>query len=251
MHNYAGKEPSIPQKPQLLTHDKLQAEFSRLLLRIRRLLSQSPNSKNNLENCKEYCIYLKASDNAKAPLFTQEKRSEINNCRDFREFFEIVSQHLSWDEHSILTEIINECDSDEAKEEISEYKKKMALCKALEIINSTEINPPPEFEKFCVIIDQSYKKLTTEKYEEIKKFIFDNLDTHRYVTNEYIRVLFGCLHLEWHVTTQAIPHMIKTACQQQAVFKNNSYVFMQIGKEIIFDVYAKRKLPVSKFTSRL
>ena len=185
---------------------------------------------------------MKASDSSNVPLFSQERRTEINKCRDFRQLFEIMNHHLSWDEHSILSQIIDECGSDEAEEEFDKYKKKMAVFKALEIISSAESSPPPGFEKFCVIIDKPYIKLTVEKYEEIKKFIFENLDTHRYVANEYIRVLYDSLHLEWHVTTQAVPHMIIMAHKQQAFFKENFYVFMQIGKIVIINVHAKLTL---------
>ena len=60
------------------------------------------------------------------------------------------------------------------------------------------------------------------------------------MTNGYIRVLFDSLHLEWHVTIQAIPNLIKMAYEQQAVFKENCYVFMKIGKEIIIDTHTQR-----------
>ena len=209
-------------------------------MRIRRILSESPNWKNNLEACKEICMYLKASDNTSASLFSPEKASEINNCSDFRQFFKIVNQHLSWDEHSILTEIINECGSDEAEQEFNKYKKKMAISKALEIISSTESKPPAGFEKFCVIIDKPYKQLSAEKYEEIKAFIFSNLDVYRHVTDGYIRVLFDSLHIEWHVTMQAIPHMIKMAHERRAFFIKNSFVFMEIGKEVVINVCAEQ-----------
>jgi len=228
------------QKQPLLNNDLLRAEFSRLIMAIRRILSECPNWEKNLEACKELCVYLKASDNASVPLFSTEKVSEINNCRDFKELFGIVNQHLSWDEHFILTEIIDECGSDEAEQEFIKYKRKMAVSKALEIISSTESIPPPGFEKFCVIIDQPYKRLTTEKYKETKAFIFNNLDTHRYVTNGYIRVLFDSLHLEWHVTIQAIPHMIKMAHEQRKFFKSNFFVFLQIGKEVIINMHTKK-----------
>ena len=198
-----------------------------------------------MEACKELCIYWKASDNANIPLFNTEKKSEIDNCKDFRELFEIVSQHVSWDEHSILTQIIDECDSDEAKQEFTKYKRKRAISKSLEIISSTESHPPPGFEKFCVIIDKPYMQLTVEKYEETKEFIFKNLDTNRYCTNAYIRVLFDSLHLEWHVTTQATPHMIKIALKRKTFFEENHFVFMKIGNEVIIDMHTEHILAVS------
>ena len=226
-----------PQRSSLLSFDQLRAEFSRLLMRIRRMLSQSPNQEDNLEACKELCIYLKASNNANIPLFSPEKVLEINNCSNFKQLFEIISQHLSWDEYSILAEIINECGSDEAQQEFKKYKRKMAIFKALEIISSTESSPPPGFEKFCVIIDKPYIQLTVEKYEEIKQFIFSYLDVRKYVTTGYIRVLLDSIHIEWHVTTQAIPHMIKMAHDKQVLefFKRKCVVFMEIGNEVIIN----------------
>ena len=236
MVNIGQVLPELQRHP-LLANDQLRAEFGRLIMTIRRILSNSPNREDNLDACKELCIYLKASGNANIPLFSPV---EINNCRDFKQLFEIVNHHLSWDEHSLLNEIIDECGSDEAEQEFTKYKRKMAISKALEIISSTPSNPPPGFEKFCVIIDKSYKKLTVEKYEEIKTFIFNSLDVHRYVTTGYIRVLFGSLHLEWHVTLQAVPHMIRKAHEQQTLFKRNFFVFIQIGREVIINTQTEQ-----------
>ena len=115
------------QKSSLLTFDKLMAEFSSLLVQIRLILSQSPKQKDNLEVCKELCTYLKASNSANIPLFSQENISKINNCSDFRQLFEIMGQYFSWEEPSILNEIIIQCRSDEAEEEFQKYKRKMEL----------------------------------------------------------------------------------------------------------------------------
>ena len=214
-------------------------------MKIRSILSKSPNEKDILEPCKELCVYLKASNSASILLFSAQKRTEIKDCTDFRQLFEILNQHLSWDEHSILSQIIGMCGSNEADQEFKRYKRKMVVSKALEIISSIENNPPPGFEKFCVIIDEPYINLTLEKYEEIKSFIFSNLDVRRFVTNKYIRVLFGSLQLEWHVTSQATPHMIKKANEQKAFFRKNLVVFMQIGKKVIINIHKKQASVVS------
>ena len=234
---------SVSQIQPLLTFDQLTAEFSRLLTRIRRILSEPPDQDDNLETCKEIFTYLKATFNA--PLFSPENISKIKKSKDFKELFDVVNQHLNWNEHHILTEIIEECNSEKAEEEFNEYKRKMAVSKGLEIINSTKSDPPQGFEKFCVVIGKSYKKLTLEKYEEIKKFIFENLDVRRYVTTGYISVLFDSLHLEWHVTMQAVPHMIKMAREQQVFFINNDFVVLQIGNEVIIDIHSTQPPRVS------
>lgn len=87
-----------PQKQPLLTIDYLRAQFGRLVLTICRILENSPNRNNNLEICKQYCAYLKTSDNTNTLLFSGETRKELNDCSNFKQFFEIVNQHLSWDE---------------------------------------------------------------------------------------------------------------------------------------------------------
>ena len=178
---------------------------------------------------------LKASDNAKVPLFDNDNIEKIRKCKNFEQLFDIINHHLSWDEYFILNHIIDLCKSEEAKEEFTRYKRKTAVSQGLHIISSTTAKrgPPPGFEKFCVILDEPYRNLSIEQYEEIKAFIFKNLDVHRYITTGYIRVLFGSVGLEWHVTTQAVPHMIEMAYRKRALFIENFYVFMQIGEEVI------------------
>ena len=145
---------------------------------------------------------------------------------------EIVNLHLSWDEYSILTEIINKCDSDKAGMNFMKHKKKLTVSNDLEI-TSTKGSPPPGFQEFCVTLNKPYKLLTAEKYKELKTFIFNSLNVHCYVTTGYIKVLYNPLHLEWHVTMQAISHMVKIAHEKQDFFKKHAFVFMQIGKEVI------------------
>ena len=118
----------MPQAQPPLSHDQLQAEFRHMLMAIRRILSRSPNKEDNLEAYKEPCIYLKASDSC-VLLFSPEKCAEINSCSDFRQLFDILKQHLSWDELSILTQIIYICGSDEAEQEFDKYKKKWLFLK--------------------------------------------------------------------------------------------------------------------------
>ena len=89
-----------------------------MVIAICSILSKYPNKEDNLEACKKLCINLKASDSAHVLLlFSAEKRAEIASCSNFRQLFDILNQHLSWDELSILTQIIDICGSDEAEQE--------------------------------------------------------------------------------------------------------------------------------------
>ena len=229
----------------LLTYDQLRAEFARLIETVCYILDKSPNLKRNLQRCKRFCVCLKTSNNTNSLLYNETNCSKINESKNFSDLFDIIKQHISWDEHFILTEIIDVCGSAEAEQEFNKYKRKMAISNALEIISLSGCIPPAGFEKFCVIIDKPYTKLTIEKYEEIKMFIFDNLDVHRYVSNKFIRVLFDSLHLEWHVTMQAVPHMVEMAYKHRELFINNLFVVMEIGEEVIIRKYGKNKKPVS------
>ena len=65
------------------------------------------------------------------------------------------------------------------------------------------------------------------------------------MTNKYIRVLFDSLHLEWHVTVQAIPHMIEMAYKRKLLFIKNLFVFMQIREKVVINVKRDPELSVS------
>ena len=115
--------------------------------------------------------------------------------------------------------------------------------KIKEITSSAKLVPPQGFEIFQVIIDidEQFTELTFVKYKEIKHLIFEKLNTYCYWSIELIKVQYLSLHLEWHVTTQVVPHMIKIAQEQQEFFKSKYCSFMQIGEKVIFDVHAKLK----------
>ena len=218
-------------EPQL-TNDQLRAEFDSMVMVICQALGQSPNWKSNLETCKNFFACLKACNNANVLLFNARNLTKINKCKDFRDLLKIVNPHLNWDEHFILSEIIDKCDSFKAGMELKKYMRKIIASKDVEI-TSTKDTPPPGFQVFCVIINKPYKILTAEKYKELKTFIFNNLNVHCYVTTGHIKVLYDPLHLEWHITVQSISHMVKTAHEKQDFLKEHAIVFMQIGKEVI------------------
>ena len=92
-----------------------------------------------------------------------------------------------------------------------------------------------DFARFCVIINKPYKNLTIDEYKDIKAYIFSNLKTNTYVTVGFIRVLYHSIQIEWFVTVQAVPHMIKSAHQYKHVFIKGKFVFMQIGSKVVID----------------
>lgn len=200
-------------------------------------MSNSADQHNNLETCKDYCSLLRISDSSTELLFNAEKIAEIDKCTNFKQLFEIISLHMNWDEHSILTQIVNECKSVEGYQKIKEFEKKLECFQGLQIIFGTSSTKSfsKDFAKFCVIINKPYKNITIKDYKAIKASIFNNLNTHGYVTVSFIRILYHSLHIEWLVTIQAVPHMIKRAHQNKEFFIKDNFVFIQIGVEIVID----------------
>ena len=144
---------------------------------------------------------------------------------------------MSWDEHSILTQIVDQCDSVEGQREIEKFEEKLALCQGLEVISSeSQENMSKEFVRFLSVIDKPYRRLTIEEYTKVKTFIFSKLKTHAYAAIGYFKILYRSLHIEWFVTDQAVPHMIKNAQQSKDVFIKEGFIFMQIGCEVLIDI---------------
>ena len=225
------------QHDAFVTTTSLNTDFSNLLEFVSAILDNSTDMESDLQKCKNYCSSLCISDHSKQPLFSSEDLSMIHECTDFDELLRILQWHLSWDEHSILTHLVSQCQSITAREEVENFDKKLAtICEGESIISDTpECNLPPEFKIFCVIINKPYKSLTKSKYDEIKEFVLKQLDVRPYVITSCIKVTFDSLRLEWYVTSQAVPYMVSMAYQNKDIFIEEGYVFVQIGEETIFD----------------
>ena len=227
---------SLEQQSSFISINGLDADFTYLLLNVRHILSNSPNQQDNLEICKEYCSLLRVSNNSNNLLFKAENIAKIKECSDFKQLFEIVSLHMKWDEHCILTQIVNQCKSEEGQKEIEKFEKKVALYQALQIISSvSKQNLSEEFAKFCVIIDKPYKNVTVDEYKNVKAYIFSNLNVYAHVTVGSIKMLYHSLLIEWIVTSQAVPHMIRSAHERKDVFIKRNFVYMRIGSEIVIN----------------
>ena len=237
IHNLATQQSKQVESPyKLVNVDKLIADFTTLLLTVCEILNDCPNHQDKLQKCKDYCSLLPMSDGSNELLFKAEKINEIKKSTNFKELFENIRLNMSWDEHSILTHIVHLCNSTEGQKEIEKFWKKMAVLQGLEIIfNIPKHKPSEEFIKFCIIIDKPYQSLTIEEYMNIKTYIFSILDIRDYVTFGFIKMLYSSLHIEWLVTIQAVPYMIKSACQNKNIFIKEKFVFMQIGTEVVIN----------------
>ena len=230
------RQHTVEPQSSLISVNNLNMDFTSLLLNVCHILNNCPNRQDNLKICKDYCSLLRVSDSSNDLLFIAENIAKIKKCRDFKQLFEIISLHMRWDEHYILTQIVNKCKSKKGQKEIEKFEKKVALYQALQIISSISTqNFSEEFAKVCVIIDKPYENVTVEEYEKVKAYVFSNLDIYAYVAVGYIKMLYHSLHIEWLVTVQAVPHMIKSAHQNKNIFIERNYVFMQIGSEVVIN----------------
>ena len=202
------------------------------------ILSSSPNQKDNLEQCKEYCShYLSVSDSSSGSLFSAEDITKIKECANFKQLFEIIRRYTSWDEHTILTHMAIWCKSVEGQQEIMKFDEKLALLEGLEIISGTpsKQNLSKDFMMFRVIIKKPYKNVTIKEYQEVKTYILNNLNISKSTIVHFITMLYHSLHIEWLVTDQAVPHMIKNAYESKDIFIKENFVFMQIGNEVVIN----------------
>ena len=227
---------SVAVEPCLISVKNLNADFTSLLVNVCNILSNPRNEQKNLEICKDFCVMLLISDGSNQPMFNAEK---IRECRNFKQLFEIIRMDMSWDEHSILTQIVDHCNSAKGKEEINKFEKKMALYQGLQIISSDSSRPEQnlseDFVKFCAIIDKPYKNVTINEYKDIKHYICSNLKVRTCVIAGFIKMLYHSLHIEWLVSVQAVPHMINNAYQNKDVLIKENFVFMQIGIEVVIN----------------
>ena len=142
---------------------------------------------------------------------------------------------MSWEEHSILAQIVERCKSTKAQKEITKFHKKLALFEGLQIVcDSSKYDAiSTEVARFFVIIDKPYNKISLKEYKEVRGCIVDIFGLAPPVLTNFSKLLFSSLHIEWLVTVQAVPFMIKMAYQKKDIFIKENFVFMQIGADII------------------
>ena len=219
-------------KPKLSTK-ACTTQFCTLLVKVAQVLDKDNKCSDKLELCKEFCSSLKISDDSDELLFNDKQLKQINQCKTFRNLFTQLRQHWSWDEYSILQQIIELAESEQSEKELTKYKEFMAAKMGMEIIFDILPELPFDAIKLSITVDKPYSRLTVQEYEELKGFIFDTLQVHRYISYPFIKVLFSSIHIEWYVPVQAAYHMIKMACIKRVVFVQHSIVFMKLGDEVM------------------
>ena len=221
-----------------LTSDPLSVNFSSFVNTIRKILEKC---KDKLEECKELCSDLTISGNSDVLLFSDKQLAEIKLCTSFQQLFEILRKHWNWNEYSILKGIISESGSKEAKEELHKFQKFIASYHSMNLISDEHLSniSPKDYAKLYLIIDEPYKDLTLQDFDELRTFIFNHLDVKKYIALPFVKFLFRSLHLEWYVPVQAVSHIIKMIHKSKKVFIQKSIVLIKIGDKTILDVRSK------------
>ena len=183
-----AERPVNPQR--LVTVASLNEDFATLLLNVCQILSNCPDQQVNLGKCKEFGALLCVTPISDHSLFKNTKIENINNCENFKQLFEILRLHMSWDEHSILTQLVSNCNSVEGQQEITKFEKRVAMFQGLQMMSDMpEYNMSEEFARFCVIINKPYKDITIEEYEDVKSHICSTHNFNHFATVGFMRIL--------------------------------------------------------------
>ena len=209
---------------------------------------------HKLEDCKQYCINLCISDNSIQLLFDDEQLKMINNCKTFKELFSTqLRYHWNWHEYSLLKSIIDLSGSPEADDELARYREFMAANMGMEIASERYCidELPSNCMKLCLTLDKTYTKFTAEDFKEIKEFIFNILEVKQYIAYPFIMFLFGSLHLEIYVPKSAAKYMIKMVKMKEKVLKDNLFICIKVGGEVVMNVSKEEVVDIDKIPHTL
>ena len=97
-------------------------------------------------------------------MFTAEQLNEIDACSNVREMFRQLWVHLRWNNHFILTAILDRLDSEECKELLAQFKSKidsqMKLEQIFEKRKKQKQDVPKRFDKMVAIVNKKCSWIT-------------------------------------------------------------------------------------------
>ena len=222
----------------IINPNKAISEFVSIVSRIEEILMKS-NEVENLKAIKSICGYLPISNNSDKLMFTAEQLEEIDACGKIGEIFRKLRFHLRWDDHLILTAIIDRLDSEECEELLGKFQSKidcqMRLEEIFEECKKHKEEIPKGFNKMVAIVNKKYSKITKEEYDQLKCFITEHCGVESYVLSPFLNISSSSLLLEWLVSSTAITHMVETATNNKHMFIKESFVFLQIAATIVLD----------------
>ena len=233
-------EPTVSSKSVLITNpSKAISEFASTVSRIEEILMKS-NEAENLNAIKSVCSYLPISNNSDKLMFTFEQLKEIDACNSVQEVFREFRYHLRWDDHLILTAILDRLDSEECEELLGKFQSKidcqMKLEQIFEECKKQKQEVPKGYDKMVAIVNKKYSRITKEEYDQLKCFIAEHCGVESYVLSPFLSMSPSSLLLEWHVPSTAITHMVETATKNKHIFIRESFVLLRIANTIVLDI---------------
>ena len=130
---------------------------------------------------------MRVSGASSVGFFNDEESRKIDQCTDFRELFFHLRHHWDWDDLIILESIVHLCETKEGEQEMSKYRKKLALYGGLNLVFDRNKNdPPPGYEDYLAIVNN---ELTVEQFESTKQYILDILQ----------HLFFPYIHLHFNI----------------------------------------------------
>ena len=222
----------------IINPSKAISEFASTVSRIEKILTTS-NEVENLDAIKSICAFLPISNNSEKPMFTAEQLKEIDACSHIREIFRQLRLYLRWDDHLILTAILDRLDSDECEELLAKFESKidsqMKLEQIFEECKKQKQEVPKGFDKMVAIVNKKCSRITKEEYDQLKCFIAEHCGVESYVLSPFLNMSPSSLLLEWLVPSTAITHMVETATKNKHIFIKESFVHLIIANIVVLD----------------
>ena len=211
-------------------------EFAIVLSHIERILQT--NERQNLDTIKSICGYLPVSSSSDK-MFSTEQLKEIDACSSIRDSFRQLRFHLRWDDHLILTAILDRLDSEECEELLGKYESKIDCQIKLEQIykeyKEQKQDVPKGFSKMVAIVNKKYSCITKEEYEQLKCFISEYCGVEPYVLSPFVTMSPSSVFLEWMIPPTAVKHMVEMAIKNSKMFIKISFTFLRIAGITIFN----------------
>jgi len=222
----------------IISPRKAVSEFVNVIHCIEKILMNS-NEQENLNAIKSICRFLPISENSDKLMFTTEQLKDINGCSKIKEIFGQIRFYLRWDDHLILTAIIDTLESEECEELLGKFESKidcqMKLQEIFEECKEQKQEIPKGFDEMVAIVKKKYSKIKKEEYDRLKCFIAQHCGVNLYVMSPFWNMSSSSLLLEWIVPSTAITHMVENATRNKQIFIEESFVFLEIGKIVVLN----------------
>ena len=237
-----GILPDAPEKAKtasnFISHPgQARTEFATVVSHIEKILQV--NEKQYLDAIKSICAYLPISSSSE-DLFTADQLKKIDACGSIREIFRQLRFHLRWDDHLILTAILDRLESEECEELLGKYESKIDYQMKLEQIykefTEQQEEVPTGFSKMVAIVKKKFSRITKEEYDQLKSFIAEHCGVEPYVLSPFVKMSSSSVLLEWMIPPTAVSHMVEMASKNKSLFIKTSLIFIQIDDITVLDI---------------